>query len=45
MHVYLLLVAGFLLALAAGGWIADDVLPRWKRLDAWLGELARQKKD
>lgn len=42
---YALFLIGFLVVLVIGAWIADTVIPRCKKLDAWLADLARQKKD
>ena len=43
--IYGLLAVGFLIVLVFGGCIADYVLPKFKKLDDWLGDLARQKRD
>lgn len=42
---YALFFAGFLLVAAIGCWVTEKVLPRFKRIDSYLGDIARQKKD
>ena len=42
---YALFLIGFLVVLAIGAWIADALIHRCKKLDTWLADLARQKKD
>lgn len=42
---YALFVAAFLLVMVIGCWITEKVIPRCKRIDSYLGDIARQKKD